>query len=193
MTRRGASMAPPPPPSNAATGKASAPTKPAGISRWRACWWRRAAAASRRNGCRCATPETRRGRAIRWSATAPGRSSRRTQRLEPLDEARQPDAKSQPAALRGLELRRFDDIAEALVVAAHANSELLRTVLQGLQTTLGQAALDHRLVRARCPKYWALGGVAGAGQRPGLHRGYRAAGASGLALVAGQGPGSEQI
>src|SRR5262249_52731697 len=38
MTRRGASMPPPPPPSNGATGKASAPTKPAGISRARA-WW----------------------------------------------------------------------------------------------------------------------------------------------------------
>src|SRR6516164_8363239 len=149
MTRRGASMSPPPPPSNAATGKASAPTKPAGISRWRACWWRRAAAASRRNGCRCATRGTPRARAIGWSATAPGRSSRRTQRLEPPDKARQPDAKSQPSALLGLELCRFDDIAEAFVVAAHANAELLRTFFQGLQTTLGQAALDVRIVLHR--------------------------------------------
>src|SRR6516225_10240944 len=75
-------MAPPPPPSNAASGKASAPTKPAAFSRWPACWWRRAAAASRRSGCRCATRGTPRGRAIAWSATAPGWSRKRVQRLE---------------------------------------------------------------------------------------------------------------
>src|SRR5215831_11666634 len=57
----------------------------------------------------------------------------------------------QPTVVRllGLELRRFDDIAEALVVAAHANAELLRTFFQGLQTALGQAALDVRIVLHR--------------------------------------------
>src|SRR6516165_11836089 len=145
MTPRGASMAPPPPPSNAATGKASAPTKPAGISRWPASWWRRAAAASRRSGFRCATRETPRARAIVWSAMAPGRSSRRVQRLEPANLPRTTNRRP----LLGLELCRFDDIAEAFVVVAHARAELLRTFFQGLQTALGQAALDVRIVLHR--------------------------------------------
>src|SRR5262249_496286 len=42
-----------------------------------------------------------------------------------------------------------DDIAEALVVAAHANAELCRSFFQGLQTTLGQGALDVRIVLHR--------------------------------------------
>src|SRR5262249_61234640 len=42
-----------------------------------------------------------------------------------------------------------DDIAEAFVVVAHANAELLRTFFQGLQTALGQAALDLRIVLHR--------------------------------------------
>src|SRR5262249_35652678 len=51
--------------------------------------------------------------------------------------------------LLGLELCRFDEIAEAFVVAAHAHAELLRTFFQGLQTTLGQVALDVRIVLHR--------------------------------------------
>src|SRR5262245_47454547 len=146
MTPRGASMAPPPPLSNAATGKASAPTKPAGISRWPASWWRRAAAASRLSGFRCATRETPRARAIASSATAPGRSSRQV-RLPERHSSRSP--RDVPRPLLGLELRRFDDIAKALVVAADANAELLRTFFQRLQTTLGQAALGLRIVLHR--------------------------------------------
>src|SRR6476619_3598564 len=45
-----------------------------------------------------------------------------------------------------LQLRCFDDVAEAIVVAAHAGAELLRRLLQGLQAAVGEFALDLRIV-----------------------------------------------
>src|SRR6476619_8512533 len=48
-----------------------------------------------------------------------------------------------------LQLRRLDDIAEALVIAAHARAELLRRFLETLQTTIGKTALHLRMVLHR--------------------------------------------
>src|SRR3954470_14691302 len=50
------------------------------------------------------------------------------------------------ATLFRLQLRRLDDVAEAIVVTTHAGAELLRRLLQGLQSAVGEFALDVRIV-----------------------------------------------
>src|SRR5205085_10361920 len=61
------------------------------------------------------------------------------------------------ATLFRLQLRRLDDVAEAIVVAAHAGAELLRRLLQSLQAAIGQFALDLWVVLHRVDVLHQLG------------------------------------
>src|SRR5437762_13605870 len=61
------------------------------------------------------------------------------------------------ATLFRLQLRRLDDVAEAIVVAAHAGAELLRRLLPSLQAAIGQFPLDLRIVLDRVDMLHQLG------------------------------------